>query len=106
VRRKLRRPPGDPSPTEVWQANGDVCAFCALTRAECHEYGIGITVQHVVPVFMGGGDGPLVPFCARCQQASTAEQEKQRRIRERHGSMWDIIKRVEKNHSELLEAEP
>jgi hypothetical protein len=51
---------------------------------------------------MGGIDSPLVPFCARCQQASTAAQEAHRRIRQRHGSMWDTITRMEKNHPELL----
>jgi hypothetical protein len=101
--RRPRRPAGEPSGPDVWEANGNVCAFCSITAAECAEYGMGLTAQHIVPVFMGGGGtSPLIPFCSRCQQASLAAQEAQRRIREKNTPLWDIIRRIEKYHPELL----
>lgn len=78
--RKLRRPSTDPKADEVWTANGDHCAFCGKTRKECEQYGIGLTVQHVVPIVRGGANSPLAPFCARCQQASWAALAETERI--------------------------
>ena len=71
---KDRRPKLGPRATaEVWAANGDRCSFCGKSRTFCKSVGIGLTVQHVQPVVFGGGDdGPLIPFCARCQQSSVA----------------------------------
>lgn len=39
----------------------------------CEQLGIGLTAQHVRPVVLGGAEeSTLIPFCARCQQGSTA----------------------------------
>lgn len=99
--RRLRRPPGTPSPEEVWKANGDHCGFCGKPRWFCERIGIGLTVQHVQPVVFGGGDGPLCPFCARCQQASVAALEETRRVLGEVDNLDSIIKRIEEHNPEL-----
>lgn len=67
-----RRPSGIPPGPEVWEANGNHCAFCGKPRWLCDRLRIGLTAQHVVPVALGGAWGPLIPFCARCQAMSAA----------------------------------
>lgn len=97
--RRLRRPSGDPRTEEVWAANGDTCAYCGKTRAECEEIEIGITVQHVVPVSQGGEKGVLIPFCARCQQGSVAALAETQRWRHRFEDLKETIARLrEKQH--------
>lgn len=92
--RRVKRPSGDPSPADVWEANGNTCAFCGKTREECERFGIGITNQHVVPFAEGGESGPLIPFCARCQQQSTAAQAETKRIRNYVESITETIERL------------
>jgi hypothetical protein len=103
--RKLRRPSGDPSTEDVWQANGDCCFFCGKTGQECKELGIGTTIQHGVPfVEPGGPESPLVPFCSRCQQASLAAQEEIRAHRDSRTRLMDIIERL-REKQRLLDEE-
>lgn len=99
--RKLRRG-HTPAPADVWQVNGNHCAFCGKSRVECERLGIGLTVQHVVPVVFGGEDGPLVPFCARCQEKSVAELRETRDVRGVLAGLDEIIARIERNNPELL----
>ena len=89
--RKIKRPSSDPSTAEVWEANGNCCAYCGKTREECEKYKIGLTLQHVVPFGSGGESGPLVPFCARCQQGSVAALAETERIRRRVVTLEDQI---------------
>lgn len=104
--RKLRRGK-TPSPPDVWLANGDHCAFCGKSRGLCERLGIGLTVQHVVPVILGGEDGPLVPFCARCQEISVAALRHTREVMGELSGLDEIIKRIERNNPELCgESEP
>lgn len=99
--RRLRRLPGTPSTSEVWAANGDHCGFCGKPWAFCERVGIGLTIQHVVPVVFGGGDGPLIPFCARCQEMSVAALKETRNVMGEVDTLDDIIKRIEAAHPEL-----
>lgn len=98
--RKLRRGK-TPAPADVWIANGDHCAFCGKPRHLCERLGIGLTVQHIVPVILGGEDGPLVPFCARCQEKSVAELRHTREVMGELATLDEIIKRIEHNNPEL-----
>ncbi len=102
--RKLKRPSGDPTPSEVWEANGGCCAYCGKTREECERYGVGITVQHVKPFADGGDRGPLAPFCARCQQGSTAAQAETRLIRRAWQSIEEQLARI-RDKQEALDRE-
>jgi len=96
---KPRRLPGTPSGPEVWEANGNHCAFCGKPRALCERLKIGLTAQHIVPVVFGG-DGPLIPFCARCQEASAAALKETRNLLGEIDSLEAIIKRNEEKHPE------
>ena len=99
-----RRPALGPKATEdVWEANGNRCSFCGKSRALCDRLGIGLTAQHVIPVLYGGEDGPLIPYCARCQQASVAALEETRRVEEHTAGLRAIIDRIQKRFPELLE---
>jgi hypothetical protein len=86
----------------IWSANGDHCAFCGKSRALCERLGIGLSAQHIVPFAEAGDAWPLVPFCARCQQQSTAAQAETRRVQATIGGLDAVIARIEKNHPELL----
>lgn len=97
---KPRRVPGTPSGPEIWTANGDHCAFCGKPRSLCERLKIGLTAQHVVPVVFGG-DGPLIPFCARCQEASAAALKETRNLLGEIDSLDAIIKRIEAKRPEL-----
>lgn len=96
-----RRPRSAISPEDVWMANGDHCAFCGKSRTLCLRLGVGLTVQHVVPVVFGGEDSVLIPFCARCQEASVAALRETRNILGELESLDAIIKRIEAAHPEL-----
>ena len=99
----IKRPSRAPVDTlEVWTSNGDHCAFCGKSRALCEQLGIGRTAQHIVPFYKGGDAWPLVPFCARCQQASAAALAETRRVEETVVSLSEIIARIEKHNPELL----
>lgn len=87
----LRPPSGDSSASEVWEANGNSCAFCGKTRTACEQFGIGITIQHVIPVSQGGEAGPLVPFCTRCQQVRVAALAETQRLRHYTERLEDTI---------------
>jgi 5-methylcytosine-specific restriction endonuclease McrA len=79
--RRPRRLSGDPSTGEVWEANGNHCAYCGKSRVLCERLGIGLTIQHIQPVVFGGTEkSVLVPFCSRCQQGSTAVLAETREI--------------------------
>lgn len=87
--------------SEVWTENGNHCAFCGKSRALCERLGIGLSAQHVVPFTTAGDDWPLIPFCARCQQASTAALAETRRVESTIGGLDEIIARIEKQNPEL-----
>ena len=93
--RKVKRPSSDPSTAEVWQVNGDCCGFCGMTKEECERYHIGLTIQHVVPFVEGGIDGPMVPFCARCQEASRAALMRTLNLRRYHESLGEQMVRLQ-----------
>lgn len=86
---------------EVWTLNGDHCTFCGKSWELCDRLGIGRSTQHVMPFYKGGGEWPVVPFCARCQQASAAALEETRRVDARIASLDEIIKRIEARNPEL-----
>ena len=101
--RMIKGPARGPVETlEVWMANGDHCSFCGKSRALCRRLGIGLTAQHIVPHMIGGEAWPLIPFCARCQQASTAAWEETRRVDEAFSTLDAIIRRIEATHPELV----
>ena len=97
-----RRPKPAIAPDEVWRVNGDHCAFCGKPRWFCERLGIGLTAQHVVPAVFGGGTGPLIPFCARCQEASVAALKETRNVLDALNTLDTIIQRIEAKHPELL----
>lgn len=97
---KPRRLPGRPTTTAVWDANGNHCAFCGKPRALCERLNIGLSSQHIVPVVFGG-EGPLIPFCARCQEASAAALKETRNLLGELDSLDAIIKRIEAKRPEL-----
>jgi hypothetical protein len=105
---RARRPhaPGDPTPDAVWTANGDLCAFCGKSRTLCVRLRIGLTMQHVRPVVLGGERGPLIPFCARCQEASRAALQETRDIMRELESLDTVIRQIEARHPELRGEEP
>ena len=92
---------GDPSPAEVWAANGNHCSFCGKSVDLCSRLGIGLTAQHVQPLVMGGGESPLIPFCARCQEMSRAALMETRNVLDCLGGLDAIIQRIEAAHPEL-----
>jgi len=93
--KRVNRPSGAYDTAEVWEANGNCCAFCGKTSLECERFKIGLTVQHVVPFSEPGGiDGPLIPFCARCQQASVAALAETRCLRRYLETLEDQIARI------------
>jgi hypothetical protein len=97
-----RRPHlGAKASEEVWHANGDTCSFCGITFDEAVALGIGRTAQHVVPYVEGGGEGPLIPFCARCHEASAAALRRTRDTRRGTASWREVVERIEKNHPRL-----
>lgn len=101
--KRVNRPSGAYETSEVWGANGNVCAFCGKTRLECERFKIGLTVQHVIPYSEPGGiDGPLIPFCARCQQASAAALAETQRIRRYLETLEEQIARIREkaNHDQ------
>jgi hypothetical protein len=56
---------------ETWRRWGDHCSLCGKPWDLCVRLKIGRTVQHVHPImFDGAEDGPVIPFCARCQEMS------------------------------------
>jgi hypothetical protein len=103
--RRPRSLPGQPSTEQVWAANGDHCAFCGKPRLLCERLGIGLQAQHLHPVLFSQDEalGPLIPFCARCQQASAAALEETRRILGTLTSLDAIIARIERAHPELVD---
>jgi len=98
-----RRPAvaSEPTAEEIWAAYGDHCAYCGKPKALCLRLRIGLEKQHVVPVVLGGGDGALIPFCARCQQGSAAALKETRNIMGEIDTLDGIIKRIETAHPEL-----
>lgn len=101
---KTRRPNlGSTATADVWEANGDRCAFCGKSRALCERLGLGLTIQHVLPVVYGGAEGPLIPFCARCQQASVAALAETQRIEEHVGTLQATIDRIERKFPHLID---
>jgi hypothetical protein len=104
--RRPRRFSGDPTTLEVWKANGEHCAFCGKSRELCQRLGTGLTIQHVHPVVLGGAlDSPLIPFCARCQQMSTAALQETRRVEAGISTLRHIIRRIEEKAPHLLAEE-
>ncbi len=99
--RRVKRPSGDPTPEEVWSANGNTCAYCGKTREECERYGSGITAQHVKPFSQEGAESPLVPFCSRCQQGSVAALAETTRIRRAFESVQEQLARLQEKQREL-----
>ena len=97
--RKARRASVDPA--DVWEANGNHCAFCGKPRWLCERLRIGLTAQHLVPVVLGGEAGVLIPFCARCQEASVAALRETRNVLGEIESLDTIIQRIESKHPEL-----
>jgi hypothetical protein len=96
--RKLRRV-GTPRPDDVWSANGNHCGFCGKPRSLCERLGIGLTVQHLVPVVFGGADeSPLVPFCARCQEWSVAALRETRDVLGELEALDDVIRQSGATH--------
>lgn len=87
---------------EIWTACGNHCTHCGASRELLKRLEIGLNAQHVVPFWKAGDSFPLVPYCARCHQESTARQEVTRRIEDRETEMDAIIKRIEARHPELL----
>jgi hypothetical protein len=92
----------------VWSECGDHCAFCGLSKAYLEANHIGRTIQHIVPFWKGGDAYPVIPFCARCQQMSTAEQERVRRLESQYtelqlhaAQLRETIARLEKQFPEL-----
>jgi len=93
--KRANRPSGAYETSEVWEANGNCCAFCGKTRLECERFKIGLTVQHVVPFSEPGGiEGPLIPFCARCQQSSAAALAETQCVRRYLESLEEQIARI------------
>jgi 5-methylcytosine-specific restriction endonuclease McrA len=101
--RRPKRPSSDPTPADVWEVNGNHCAYCGKTKEECEKYGIGITMQHVHPFADGGEESPLIPFCARCQQGSVAALAETQRIRKRVVTLEDQINGLREKQRELDE---
>ncbi len=102
--RKVRRPSSAPTTDEVWEANGNVCAFCGKTRKELERFRIGLTIQHVIPFSTPGGSAsPLIPFCARCQQASVAALAETRCLRIGLANLDETITMLGKQLDEALE---
>jgi hypothetical protein len=99
--RRPKRPSSDPTPAEVWEVNGNHCAYCGKTREECEKYGIGITMQHVHPFADGGKDGPLIPFCSRCQQGSVAALAETQRVRKCVVTLEDQISHLRDRQMDL-----
>lgn len=59
----------------TWEQWGDHCSFCGKPWDLCVRLKISRTVQHVHPImFDGAEDGPVIPFCARCQEMSRPAQ--------------------------------
>lgn len=92
---------GDPSGPEVWAANGNHCSFCGKPADLCRRLNIGLQAQHVQPLVMGGGESPLIPFCARCQEMSRAALMETRDLLDCLGGLDAIIKRIEAARPEL-----
>lgn len=89
---------------EVWKVNGDHCGHCGKSWDLCARLSIGRTRQHVFPVALGGSeDGVVIPYCARCQEASAAALKETRDYERELTSLDDIIRRIEANHPELLQ---
>lgn len=86
---------------DVWASNGDHCSFCGKSRDLCVRLGLGLTAQHVVPFAVAADDWPLIPFCARCQQASAASLAETIRVQNTIGGLDAIIQRMEQNNPEL-----
>ena len=99
--RRPKRPSSDPTAAEVWEVNGNHCAYCGKTKEECEKYGIGITMQHVHPFADGGEESPLIPFCSRCQQGSVAALAETQRIRKRMATLEDHINHLRERQREL-----
>ena len=94
-KRMVKRPGGDPTPKEVWEANGNYCAYCGKTQEDCERYGIGLSSQHVIPFHLpGGAESPLVPFCSRCQQRSAAALAETEFIRRAFESVQSQLARI------------
>lgn len=90
----------------IWNACGNHCTHCGASRDLLRRLGIGLNAQHMVPFWKAGDAHPLVPYCARCHQESTARQATTRRIEDRETELDEIIRRIEKNHPELLSEDP
>ena len=99
--RRPKRPSSDPTPAEVWEVNGNHCAYCGKTKEECEKYKIGITMQHVHPFADGGKDGPLIPFCSRCQQGSVAALAETQRVRKCVVTLEDQISHLRDRQMDL-----
>lgn len=98
---RARRPKMAATPDEVWTLNGGHCSFCGKPDWLCKRLGIGRTMQHVLPAVFGEGSGPLIPFCARCQEASAAALKETRNVLGEIDTLDTIIKRIESRHPEL-----
>lgn len=90
---------------QVWNDCGNHCTHCGASRALLKTLDIGLNAQHMVPFWKAGDEFPLVPYCARCHQESTARQEVTRRIEDRETELDAIIKRIEARNPELLRPE-
>lgn len=87
---------------DVWALNGDHCSFCGKSWDLCVRLHINRTAQHVHPVCFGGETSVLVPFCARCQEASAAALKETQNLLGELDTLDAIIRRIEAKNPWLL----
>lgn len=87
---------------DVWTQNGNRCTHCARSRAFLERIGIGLNVQHILPIWADPDEkSVVVPYCTRCHQASTAEQAATRQLEGHDDTLAQIIRRIETKFPEL-----
>jgi 5-methylcytosine-specific restriction endonuclease McrA len=99
---KVKTPPrGKADLDDIWNACGNHCAWCGMTRARLEEVGIGLQADHVVPFWKNGDEWPVQPLCARCHQEKNARQAATRALEENVAEFKTIIERIEAKNPHL-----
>lgn len=75
---------------EVWDAYGNCCAHCGLTRQIIEDLGLQITIQHAPPFQQNGHDTNLIPLCSWCQQHSATQMKYMQALVERLAKKYAI----------------
>jgi hypothetical protein len=89
---------------EVWEAWGNFCVHCNLSREALQILGLELTIQHCPPYSATGHEGYYLPYCSWCNQEA-ASRKKQREALLRRIADPGTRAALEKLHNSIMREE-